>query len=48
VPGVHTIVKNAKYNENGTWENTVGWLMFYEGVSLEDGKHRVGSWRLRV
>jgi len=41
-----TIVKNAKYNNengngNGTWENTVGWLMFYEGVSLEDGKHRV-------
>ena len=29
-------------NEDGIWEEDKnGWMMFYEGVSSEDGKHRI-------
>ena len=36
------IVRKAKYNdEDGTWTNENSWIMLYEGVSREDGKHRV-------
>ena len=27
--------------EEGFWEEEKGWMMFYEGVSSEDGKHRI-------
>ena len=37
-----TVVKKAKVNEEGFWEEEKnGWIMFYEGVSSEDGKHRI-------
>jgi len=37
-----SIVSKAKYTEEtSVWENADGWIMFYEGVSKEDGKHRV-------
>lgn len=36
------IVRKAKYDdENGSWTNENSWIMLYEGVSSEDGKHRV-------
>lgn len=36
-----TVVRKAHYNDNGVWESTDGWYMLYEGVSSNDGKHRV-------
>ena len=36
------VVRKAIYNEDdGTWKNDNGWIMLYEGVSNEDGKHRI-------
>jgi len=38
------IIKEAVYDEKtGEWANKVGggWIMFYEGISKEDGKHRI-------
>jgi len=36
------VLRKAKYDEdNGTWRNDNGWIMLYEGVSKEDGKHRI-------
>lgn len=34
------VVPRASY-ENGVWKSEIGWIMFYEGVSKEDGKHRI-------
>ena len=37
-----TVVRKATYNSStSTWESTKGWIMLYEGVSAEDGKHRI-------
>ena len=37
-----TVVRKAKFvEETEVWESTDGWYMLYEGVSSEDGKHRV-------
>mmetsp|Transcript_12177 Transcript_12177/g.22815 ORF Transcript_12177/g.22815 Transcript_12177/m.22815 type:complete len:458 (-) Transcript_12177:85-1458(-) len=36
-----SVIRKAIYTDDGTWENDKGWYMFYEGVSLEDGKHRI-------
>lgn len=36
-----TVVRKAHYNDNGVWESSDGWYMLYEGVSSNDGKHRV-------
>jgi len=37
-----TVISKAVLNEEGMWdENGQGWVMFYEGVSSEDGKHRI-------
>lgn len=37
-----TIVRKASFNEDDdTWKNEDGWIMLYEGVSKEDGKHRI-------
>jgi hypothetical protein len=39
------VVRRATLNENdGLWEEEEGnnsWMMFYEGVSIEDGRHRI-------
>ena len=36
------VVRKATLNEEGFWEeNDNSWIMFYEGVSSEDGKHRI-------
>lgn len=35
------VVCKAHFNEEGVWEEDDGWIMFYEGVSSEDGKHRI-------
>jgi hypothetical protein len=36
------VIQNAEFNEETiSWENVSGWTMYYEGVSKEDGKHRV-------
>ena len=39
------VVRRATHNENdGLWEEMEGnnsWMMFYEGVSIEDGRHRI-------
>lgn len=36
------VVRKAVYDEDaGTWENSDGWIMLYEGVSADDGKHRI-------
>lgn len=36
------VVRRAEYNEETrTWKDAKGWMMFYEGVSKEDGKHRI-------
>jgi len=36
------VIKKATLNEEGFWEEEGnGWIMFYEGVSSEDGKHRI-------
>lgn len=34
------VVQNASFG-NGVWKNKDGWIMLYEGVSKEDGKHRI-------
>lgn len=37
-----SVVRKAIYmEEEEEWKNGEGWLMLYEGVSKEDGKHRV-------
>lgn len=36
-----SIMKKAVYTDDGEWKSENGWTMFYEGVSLEDGKHRI-------
>ena len=37
-----TVVRKAVFDySSSTWKSTKGWIMFYEGVSLEDGKHRI-------
>eukprot|EP00581_Thalassiosira_minuscula_P010726 CAMPEP_0183727494 /NCGR_PEP_ID=MMETSP0737-20130205/25737_1 /TAXON_ID=385413 /ORGANISM="Thalassiosira miniscula, Strain CCMP1093" /LENGTH=451 /DNA_ID=CAMNT_0025959145 /DNA_START=121 /DNA_END=1476 /DNA_ORIENTATION=+ len=36
------VIKKASLNADGLWEEGAnGWIMFYEGVSSEDGKHRI-------
>lgn len=35
------VIRKATLNADGLWEDAKGWLMFYEGVSSEDGKHRI-------
>ena len=36
------VIRKATLNEEGLWEEEGnGWIMFYEGVSSEDGKHRI-------
>lgn len=36
------IFRKAIYKEDdSTWSNGEGWIMLYEGVSKEDGKHRI-------
>lgn len=36
------VIRNAEYDEeSSTWSNAPGWTMYYEGVSKEDGKHRI-------
>ena len=36
------VIRKAKLNGDGLWEEEENsWIMFYEGVSCEDGKHRV-------
>lgn len=36
------VVRNQVFDvEKGMWEDRPGWTMYYEGVSKEDGKHRV-------
>ncbi|KAL7567970.1 hypothetical protein ACA910_019678 [Epithemia clementina (nom. ined.)] len=36
------VIQNAIYSSDaGSWKNSKGWAMFYEGVSEEDGKHRI-------
>ena len=37
------VVKKATLDEEGFWKEGEddGWIMFYEGVSSEDGKHRI-------
>jgi len=36
------VVSKASLNADGLWEEGGnGWIMFYEGVSIEDGKHRI-------
>lgn len=36
------VVRKATLDAEGFWkENENGWIMFYEGVSSEDGKHRI-------
>ncbi|KAL9179446.1 hypothetical protein ACHAXT_008736 [Thalassiosira profunda] len=36
------VIPKATLNEDGFWdEGGNGWIMFYEGVSNEDGKHRI-------
>ena len=36
------VIENAEFNEEtNTWDNVNGWTMYYEGVSKEDGKHRI-------
>lgn len=36
------VIKKATLNADGFWEEDgQGWMMFYEGVSPEDGKHRI-------
>jgi hypothetical protein len=36
------VVQDAVYDEDlGTWESISAWTMYYEGVSPEDGKHRI-------
>lgn len=35
------VLRKAYFEENKGWENEAGWVMFYEGVSSEDGKHRI-------
>lgn len=36
-----SVLGKAKYTEDGNWESTDGWIMLYEGVSSNDGKHRI-------
>lgn len=37
-----TVVRNAAYDEmTGTWSDSPGYMMLYEGVSKEDNKHRI-------
>jgi hypothetical protein len=37
-----TVIRNAAYNdETATWKDIDGYTMYYEGVSKEDGKHRI-------
>eukprot|EP00977_Amphora_coffeiformis_P012236 scaffold3028_cov174-Amphora_coffeaeformis.AAC.8 len=36
------VARNAKYDEDlSTWSESDGFVMFYEGVSSEDNKHRI-------
>lgn len=36
------VIRKAEYDEDTeTWKNAKGWIMLYEGVSKEDGKHRI-------
>jgi len=36
------VIRQATYNkETSVWSEDAGWIMFYEGVSKEDNKHRV-------
>lgn len=35
------VVRKAQFTDDGQWKNTKGWYMLYEGVSLNDGKHRI-------
>jgi predicted GH43/DUF377 family glycosyl hydrolase len=36
-----SVVGKAIYTDEEVWEDADGWLMFYEGVSSKDGKHRI-------
>lgn len=36
------VIQQASYDpDTRTWKTTEGWVMFYEGVSPEDSKHRI-------
>ena len=39
------VVRRSILNEDGLWDEdesrVVSWMMFYEGVSIEDGRHRI-------
>lgn len=36
------VIKKSTLNADGLWdEEGLGWVMFYEGVSISDGKHRI-------
>ncbi|KAL3821989.1 hypothetical protein ACHAXA_002975 [Cyclostephanos tholiformis] len=39
------VVRRSSLNEDGLWEQDAtgkaSWMMFYEGVSIEDGRHRI-------
>jgi len=36
------VIKKSTLNADGLWEEEgLGWVMFYEGVSVSDGKHRI-------
>jgi hypothetical protein len=36
------VLQKASYDvETRAWATTDGWIMFYEGVSKEDNKHRI-------
>ena len=36
------VIRNAVYDEKtSTWKDSVGYTMLYEGVSKDDGKHRI-------
>ncbi|KAL3763152.1 hypothetical protein ACHAW5_004655 [Stephanodiscus triporus] len=35
------VVRRATLDDDGTWVEGRSWMMFYEGVSIEDGRHRI-------
>ena len=41
VRDIMNVIQKASFKGNCIWENEKGFIMFYEGVSKEDGKHRI-------
>lgn len=35
------VVRRATLDDDGMWVEGRSWMMFYEGVSIEDGRHRI-------